>query len=69
MKKFPLVKKVYIPETLLLIPHGATARYKACDMHPSSLSSAISRLNQKAGTNEFFLGFDRETGDYLVRRK
>lgn len=69
MKKFPLVKKVSIPETLLLIPHGETARYRVCDMRPTSLSSAVSRLNQKVGKDEFSMDFDGDTGDYLVSRK
>lgn len=68
-KKFPLVKKVSIPETLQLIPHGETARYRPCDIPPSSMFSAVRRLNQKAGAEEFSLEFDRNTGDYLVRRK
>lgn len=53
VKKFPIVKKVSIPDTLAMIPHGKTARYATRDMNIASVRAAVSILNKKLGRKEY----------------
>lgn len=53
MVTIPLVKRVSIPETLELIPHGKTARYAIKQMNPQSVRAYVSRANKRAGRKEY----------------
>ena len=68
-KKFPLVKKVSITDTLLLIPHGSVARYSYRDMYLTSVRSAVTRLNQMAGREEFSVTVYNNGEEFDVARK
>lgn len=52
---FPIVKKASAPDTMLLIPHGKSARFRCRDLHINTVRSAASRLNKTAGYEEFIV--------------
>lgn len=68
-KKIPVVKKVSITDTLLLIPHNSVARFTYRDMYLTSVRSAVTRLNQMAGKDEFSVTVYNNGEEYDVFRK
>lgn len=51
--KLPVVKKVAIPDTLAMIPHGSTARYTIKEMKLQSVRAMASYINKRLGRKEY----------------
>lgn len=66
--KLPIIKKVAIPETLALIPHGKTARYVIQDMNISSVRAQVSIINKRVGRKEYEVTVYDNGAIYDVKR-
>lgn len=70
-KKAIIVKKVCVPETLRNIPHGTKGmRFsrKELSNRESTIASAVYRLNNELGCNEFSFVVDPDDGSFLISR-
>lgn len=70
-KKFIIVKKISVVDTLRNIPHKTEVHFTRRELgnRDGSVQSAISRLNKTANAREYSLRIDDADGSYWVSRK